>query len=255
MKRFGLMLLVLLLLSPAAFADPLIPLQDFAGTVTVFYNGTDDADGQYVYAYSYPCVEETGDLSSVCVNEYYRKRIQEYTADYIPSLADYYGGIYQSVSTDITYRITCNNDEFFSVLLHRTEDVEGEVSESWEGNTFARSSEVIGSLTSLPKLLGIVDAGESDEWLEDRQSRRVWEALCRLVWEAVEANPNGIGFYPDLEEEDLEYIIDPVISLDQDFYMDDRGNLVFFVLPGRLAPEDAGLITFTFTLADLKDEL
>ena len=53
----------------------------------------------------------------------------------------------------------------------------------------------------------------------------------------------------------LEDIIDPVFSLDHDFWMDEEGNLVFFILPGRIAPADAGLITFTFTLEELRDEL
>ena len=194
-------------------------------------------------------------LSTVTVNEFYRKKIQEYKSDYIPSLADYYGSIRRSVTVKISYEITCNNDEFFSVLIRRTEDDGDEISESWEGNTFSRSSDMIGSLTSVPHLLGILDYGESDEWLEDRQSRKVADALCTLILEAIQNNHGDIDYYPDLKAEDLEDIIDPVFSLDHDFWMDEEGNLVFFILPGRIAPADAGLITFTFTLEELRDEL
>jgi len=37
--------------------------------------------------------------------------------------------------------------------------------------------------------------------------------------------------------------------------MDEAGNLVYFILPGRIAPADAGLLTYTFTLKELRDEL
>ena len=254
-KRFLAFLLSALLLFPAALADPLPLEEDLSDTVTIFYNGEDDSDGRYVYTYRYPLAVESDDLSAVCVNEFYRKKVREFTDDYIPSLADYYAGLSLNVDVEVSYVVTCNNDEWFSVLIHKTETVDGETIESWEGNTFARSSTVVGSLTSLPKLLGILDAGESDEWLEDRQSQKVWKVLCSLVWDEIMENPDGIGFYTDLQKEDLEYIIDPVLSLDQDFYMDEAGNLVFFILPGRVAPEDAGLITFSFSLEEIKDEL
>ena len=173
MKRFLSLLLFLFIFLPAAAADPLSVAEDYAEDITVYYNGTDDSDGRYLYSYRYPRVsdEDPGDLSAVCVNEFYRKKIQEYKSDYIPSLADYYGSIRRSVTVKISYEITCNNDEFFSVLIRRTEDDGDEISESWEGNTFSRSSDMIGSLTSVPHLLGILDYGESDEWLEDRQSQ------------------------------------------------------------------------------------
>ena len=255
MIRFLSFFLALLLLIPAASADPLSLAEDLSDTVVVFYNETDSSDGQYVYSYCYPCISEADELSAVSINEYYRKKIQEYRDFYIPSQASEYASRYQNVNITVSYEITCNNDRFFSVLIHKTEDVEGELTEIWEGNTFARSSEVIGSLTSLPKLLGLVDDGESDEWLEDRQTMKVWEALCTLIWDAVRNNPDGIEYHPELQKEDLEFIIDPVLSLDQDFYLDETGGLVFFILPGRIAPESAGLLTFSFSLDEILDEL
>ncbi len=256
MKRFMAFLLALLLAVPAALADPL-PLsdEDLTETITVFYNGKDDSDGCYVWSCRYPVVSEDVDLSAVCVNEFYRKKVEEYVDFYGPSQAQEYSAQYLNVSISVSYEVMRNDDDFFSVLVHKTEDVEGEITETWEGNTFARSSEVIGSLTSLPRLLGLVDDGESDEWLEDRQSRKVWEVLCGLVWEAIQENPEGIGYWEDLEKEELEEIIDPVISLDQDFYLDASGNLVFFILPGRAAPAEAGLLTFAFDPEEFLDEL
>ena len=256
MKRFAVFIMALLLLIPAASADPL-PLAEegLSETITVFYNGSDDSDGRYVWSCRYPRVRDEVDLSAVCVNEYYRKMVEEYVDFYGPSQAQEYSGQHLDATITVSFEVTCNNDDFFSVLIHKTEDIEGEVTESWEGNTFARSSEVIGSLTSLPKLLGLVDAGESDDWLEDRQTMKVWEVLCSMVWDAIRNSPDRMGCYESLEKEDLEEIIDPELSLDQDFYLDESGNLVFFILPGRAAPADAGLLTFSFDLEELRDEL
>ena len=255
MRRFLLILLLLLLFVSPVSADPLSLSEDLEDTVTVFYNGEDDSGGCYVYSFCYPCVSDSNDLSAVCINEYYSRKVEEYKDFYIPSQATEYGRYCQNVDIKVSYLLTCNNDDFFSVLISKTENVEGDITVVWEGNTFSRSSEVIGSLTSLPKLLGLVDDGESDEWYEDRQSMKVFEVICSLVWEEIRSNPDSLPYVPDLEKEDLEYIIDPVLSLDQDFYLDENGNVVFFILPGRIAPEDAGLMTFIFSPEQIRDEL
>ena len=258
MKRLSAVFLALLLLVSAAAADPLVlDGNDLAETVTVFYNGQDDSDGLYVFSCRYPSVLQTdpAGLAAACINDFYGKKLQEYLDFYIPSQAQAYKSSHQNAAFGISYEITCNNDDFFSVLIRRKGDIGGKTYEILEGNTFARSGEIIGTLTSLPVMLGILKNGESDEWLRDRQYQIVWEALCTLVWDAIRENPAGIEFDPGLTKEDLESVIDPSISLEQDFWMDEAGNVVFFILPGRVAPAEAGLITFTFTLEELRDEL
>ena len=86
MKRFLSLFLILFLLVPPVSADPLLPEEDYAEDITVFYNGTDDSGGWYLYSYRYPRVSDADpdDLSAVCVNEFYRKKIQEYKVDSEP---------------------------------------------------------------------------------------------------------------------------------------------------------------------------
>jgi len=266
MKRFvcAFLSFFLLFLSVAA-ADPLALTDDFTDTVTVYYNSEDASDGSYIYSYKFPHAfvpesntEET-DLSAASVNRYYEKRIQEYTVDYIPNQADYFASQYQSVSVNVTYQIMCNNDDFFSVLLHKTEEVDGETEETWEGNTFSRASEMVGQLTSLPKLLGVLDAGESDEWMEDRQSNRIWEVICTIVWNTIQKNPDNLEFDPALTREDVESIITPEYSLDQDFFIDENGDIVFFILSRFILSEEAaeknGIVPFRMTLEEIDDEM
>jgi hypothetical protein len=118
---------------------------------------------------------------------------------------------------------------------------------------------MVGQLTSLPKLLGILDAGESDEWVEDRQSNRIWEVICTLVWNNIRNNPDHLSFDPSLTKEDLEFIITPEYSLDQDFYIDENGDVVFFILSRFIlseeAAEETGYIPFRMTLEEIDDEM
>ena len=255
--KFVLFLLVIcFFVVSSALADPFPLGEDLTDTVTVFYNGEDAADGQYVYTYRFPVIADENELSAICVNEYYAKRVQEDLTFYVLIDADDYGSRFQSVTKNVSYRITCNNDDYFSVLIRKaTEFDDGEVSEEWEGNTFARSGEMVGSVTSLPNLLGKVESGESDDWLEDRQSEKVCEVLCDLIFQRIQDNSGEIEYRPDLEKEDLELLINPMFSLDHDFYMNESGNPVFFFRPGSIAPEKSGLITFTFTLEEILDEL
>ena len=104
---------------------------------------------------------------------------------------------------------------------------------------------------SLPNILGILDPGESDDWLEERQARKACEAVRDLVWDAILENPDEIPSDPDLPKEDLELIFDPEL----DFWLDETGNPVFFILPGRAADEEFGLLTFPVSLEEIRDEM
>ena len=240
----------LLLLPSFSFADPLPLAEDLSETVTVFYNGEDETGGSYRYSYTYPYADPE-DPTAYLVNTYYEYLVKD-TLDYrIPNLSDYYSGIHLDVSVEISYEVTCNNEEYFSVLIHKTENVDGEVSETWNGDTFSRKNGMPGSVCSLPNILGILDAGESDEWLENRQARKIQEIVRNLVWELILENRDGIDYDPGFPEEDLELVFDP----EMDFWLDETGNPVFFILPGRIAPEEAGLLTYSVSLETIRDEI
>ena len=118
---------------------------------------------------------------------------------------------------------------------------------------------MVGSLTSLPKLLGVLDAGESDEYVEDRKSNKIWEVICNLLWNKIQENTDGFEFDPFLTREDLEFIITPEYSLDQDFYVDENGDVIFFILSRFVlteeAAEETGFVPFRITLEEIDDEM
>ena len=67
----------------------------------------------------------------------------------------------------------------------------------------------------------------------------------------IRANPDQIPYDPELPEEDLELIFDPEL----DFWLDETGNPVFFILPGRAADPEAGLLTYSVSIEEIRDEM
>lgn len=260
MKRFLSLLLVFLLLLPSALADPLPLLEDLADTVTVVYHDQDPASASYVYSYRYPHADPT-DPTAYRVNSYYEYLVKD-TLDYtVPTLSEYYAGQDQSASVQITYEVTCNNDEFFSVLLRQTETENGLSWDTWTGNTFSRLDGMPDTTFDLPRLLGTLRSGESDEWLENRQTEKAREAVWTLVWEIIEKNASGL-YNPAYTREDLLFDLTP----ETDFYLDETGNPVFFVacpppgtqldeIPSLSADPSCTLLLFPLSLEDIEDEI
>ena len=128
------------------------------------------------------------------------------------------------------------------------------LSESWEGNTFSRLTGMPDSTFDLPRLLGILQVGEHDNWLEDRQTRKASEAVWNLIWEIIRRNEENL-YNPAYTKEDLTYDLLP----ESDFYLDETGNPVFYVVSSPAAPLSSDpsrtLLLFPLALEDIEDEL
>lgn len=248
MKRIVL-ILVLVLFASSALADPLPLLDDLAETITIPYDKNDPSAGQYVYSYRYPYADPS-DPTAYRINGFYEYLVKD-TRDYtVPNLSEYYAGQRQNVSVDISYEITCNNEEFFSVLIHKKENVEGVFTESWEGNTFSRLTGMPDSTFDLPRLLGTLEVGEHDDWLENRQTLKASRAVWNLVWDIIQADPEGV-YDPGYTREYLELDFLP----ESDFYLDETGNPVFYIAPGLAADASLGLLLFPLSLEEIEDEM
>ena len=74
-----------------------------------------------------------------------------------------------------------------------------------------------------------------------------------MVWNMIEENDAGID-YGGLTEDYLEGIFFP----EEDFYLDENGDPVFYLQPGDVyeeVPEGTDLLTFPIALEDILDEL
>ncbi len=242
MRKFTALLLVLFLLLPAAaLADPLPLGEDLAGVVSEEY---------YEYSYRYPHIDES-DPRAPLVNNLFDSEVSIAVNEGIPSTADYYAGISTNAWVTIDYEITLSNDEFFSVRIRtETETEEDGVFETWKGYTFSLLNGNPGQTFTISQILGIQKAGETDEDLENRYAAQIHAAVCRLVWEQIRENPDGIPYYDWLTKEDLEYVLKP----DDHFWLDETGNPVFYIDPGVIADIDAGTVTFSVTFEEIDDE-
>jgi len=240
MKRItGLM--IVCLLAACACAEPLEMAADLADTVKVEIGG----GAEYIYTYTYPQVDEE-DPSAELINSFYQYKVSDAVDFEIPMNADYYisQGTEENVTVDISYQVTCNNDDYFSVLIRTAQ---GEFV-TWTGHVFSRKDIKPGSSVALPYLLGVLESEETDTWLQDRQTAKADALVREMVWEALE--DSDIEVYEDFEEESLEYGFFP----EEDFYLDETGNPVFYLEPG-FADGSGELLTFPITIEDILDEM
>ena len=244
MKKLFSLLLVLMLLMSSALADPLALLEDLSGSVSEPCNGNDLSAGTFVFSYRYPRVSDEGE-DGAAINAFFRTKA-EYLEDF--TIPMYRG---ENTSTEWTYTVTCNNDDYFSVLLKREKTTEDGTALKWEACVFSRKNPDPGSSYTLPKLLNILAADENEEWIREHQNEKANEAVRGLVWDMMEENEAGIGYYPDYLEEYLLEDFNP----EEDYYLDENGEPVFYLNPGVAAPAEFGLLTFPITLEEIDDEL
>ena len=64
-------------------------------------------------------------------------------------------------------------------------------------------------------------------------------------------NEEDIEYYPDFTKDDLSHVFFP----EENYFLDETGNPVFYLQPGVAAPETVGLLTFSISLEDILDEL
>jgi len=248
-KRF-LALLLALLLPVAASADVLLT-EDLTGTVS---------ETDYVYSYCYPQADPS-DPSAAHINNFFSQLVEDAVDMQIPSAAQSYAGSGTSKSVRITYEVTLNNSEFFSVRVctaSREEDEYGEAIdyETWTGYTFSLVSGMTGQTSTISHILGILRSEETDEWLEERQESRVNDAVLSLVWERIEENPDGNPLFSSLVFEDLDFF-----NPDKDFWLDGDGNPVFYI--EFFVPDETGesglprkvQLTFPISLEEIDDAI
>ena len=250
MKRILSFFLVLALCCSAALADPLPLLEDYTGEIAEPYDPEDPSEGTFVYSWRYPHPDEEAE-GGAAVSIFYDDLISDRLNNYVPMLQDAFEG-YDS-SMVITYTVTCNNDDFFSVLIRKEEKNPDIFRVSWNACVFSRKYGSPGVTYTLPKVLGILSANENEEWLQNRQTEKANALIREMVWDMIQDNPDGLD-YGDLTEETLSYIFFP----EENFYLDEDGNPVFYLQPADVfaeVPEGTDLFTFPISLEDILDEL
>lgn len=177
------------------------------------------------------------------INQYYLELAARLEAGQLPpgavwSADDQSGGDAPG-SWELGYEITRNDAEYLSVVLHLRQLSGGGETETLSADTFLRG-EVPRRLT-LSELLG-AEAADGDANAAD--------LVYDLIWEIVQVGMENVeGDYLDsLTLDSVRSALDP----ETDFYLDDNGNIVFFIEPGLLAGEIAGVLLYPFSPYELR---
>jgi len=250
MKKFLLMFLCLMFAATAC-ADPLPLGAELSGTAC-FPEGTDEATAQYIYRYAYPTVNGEDEVSQM-INEFYAYMVSDALGFAAPMAAEEAAFSGAQAYTAITSEVTCNNDAFFSVKVVNETFMGAAASSIVSGHVFARTGDKAGTVVSLPYMLDLLDADETDTWLLDRQTAKADAMVRSLVWDVIQDQlaDGAVGYYDDLTRE----IFDNNFYPEEDFYLDAEGNLIFFLQEGTVAPVTEGVLYFPFTLEELLDEI
>ena len=252
MKRYMALFacLILAALSALSLAEPMTLGDDLAGVVC-WPEGSDESHAAYVFSYRYPQLLGDSENAGV-INEFYAYTADDDLTFKAPMDADSLPPDALPSRREVSYEITCNNDEYFSVLLRSSASINGEDILTCSAQVFCHTSGKAGHLITLPYLLGILEGGENDTWLEERQKLKANTCVNDMIWAQIEARAaRGESFLPDFDRELLEAYFYP----EEDFYLDEHGNPVFFLQPGIAQEEAAGILLFTSTLDELLDEI
>jgi hypothetical protein len=200
-----------------------------------------DEPWTYHYSYRYPFL--TGDgLAQEAINDYFRNALNEMTMLVIPMFAAdpiMVGDGGNEISQN--YEITCNNDDYFSILLTQAQTVDGEARTTLQSAVFAASGEYTGqSLT----LRGLVEVGPS--------SQALGEAVLQDIWEDIKSQMRDVssGWKSNLSSDILRAEFYPEVH----FYADSMANAVFYLQPGQFR-QDGRAVTYTYTPQRLEELL
>ncbi len=253
MKRIFFLLLVLTLLPLCGMAEAPLTFADDLNGVYLWPEGASEADATYVYRYAYPQMTEDN-AAAQAFNLIYQYEVSDALGYECPMIASDRPAELGQMQVDITYSITHQSAEALSIRIDKKSTEGGEVTHhDVKGHTFSLTGAFSGMITSLPYLLDQLEPGETDEWLINRQTAKADTCVRELVWMLIEQDMKAPDspIYPEFTEEDLAWSFYP----EEDFFLDEAGNFVFFLQPGVIAPAEYGPFCYTLTLEELLDEI
>ena len=248
MKRLLCMLCALCLLAPCALAESagmVAQAKPLSGE-QYYPAGADAQSAAYVFRYAYPQFQgQAGGLSQI--NAYYASLMQDMVNTVMPqTVADMDSLPAQGAPTGYTqidYRIIATTDDYLSVLLSTRQFGGNSETESLTGNVFALSGVYQGQALSLSQLTGLEqqDGANGNSYAS--------ELVYGLVWQIIQqeqANQQR-DYLPGITQSDLQGVFTP----ETDFYLDQDGNIVFYIQSGEIASDVEGILTYPFSVAEL----
>ncbi|HPF87318.1 MAG TPA: hypothetical protein PK537_04590 [Candidatus Limiplasma sp.] len=245
MKRILGITVCLLLLVTGAVAQTVPQAEPLCGEV--FYpQGSTANTASFVFRYQLPQFSSDQpqcDAINACFATYADTLISTVIPDTVSTLDTLPADGEPAYSVELNYSVTASTDAYLSVLLVSQKFLGNTLLESWEAKVFAVSGIYAGQQISLSQAIGLEQT--EGEQAADTAS----ELVYGLVWQIVQYEIGAMqkAYFPDVTEDDLRRVFAP----QTDFYLDENGNLVFFIQAGTIAGEVEGVLTYPFMAAEL----
>lgn len=209
--------------------------------IVTWPEGASAHQATFLISYQYPQLAPETEADAA-INQYY----QDMAAD-LHALAKQ---AYEEEETqmEIVCEVTHHSARYVSIVQTMIELGGNGERESLSADTFARDGVYAGQPLSLSQVLGLEDTDD----LSTAQS--VAETLAYdLIWQIIERGMENAesDYLSGITLEDLKHAFFP----ETDFYLDENGNVVFFIQAGEIAGEIAGILRFPFAPAELLSAL
>lgn len=235
MKKALLILMVLLVLlyTSGGMAQELMQMRfeglllsdPLSGTI-VRPEGADASQAVFKVQYTFPQFYPDSATANL-INAYF----QRLDAD---GLFDVWDGSYE-----INFEMMHNSARYLSIMLTRY--TASNAQESACAVTFALDGIYAGKNILLNEMLGIDQLSQAEA------------IVYELVWQIIQRELiQGTG---DYLEGITKHSLYESFAPEKDFYLDDDGNIVFFIQPGFISAEIAGILRFPFSPAELLAEI
>lgn len=252
MFRILLLLLTMTLLPVPGLAEaPLTFAENLTGMYT-WPEGSTLEDASYVYRYTYPQIAGD-DTLAMTINNVFQYEATDALGFECPMIGSSHPAEDGQMQVTLTYTITHLSDAYLSVRIDKEVVVGQTSSHILKAYTFALTGKDAGTVTSLPYLLGLMEQGETDEWYIDRQTAKADACAREMIWALIEKDMKSDAslIWEDFTFEELEWSFYP----EEDFYLDEEGNFIFFLQENVIAPTEAGQFLYLLTLDELLDEI
>lgn len=240
-------LTLLVFMAMPAYAQPFDMGQPLAGE-EAYPDGSTTDNARFMLTYSFPQIVPVTEEDAV-INTFYQEAVDDLVQMTAPML---YDEVAESIGQDVTAyldvscQVTANTDDFFSVLVTQEQFMGASVGQMVQGNVFARKGDGADGIVTLPYVLGFSPDDEVS-------ATSVIDTVYNLVWEIIveQMKAGSVDYFEELTQENLFAEFYP----ESDFYLDEQGNIVFYIQPAALASAAAGVLTFPFSPAEIMSEM
>lgn len=250
MFRFLTLMMVLLFMPMSGLAEAPLTFTDDLEAVYTWPEGSTVEEAAYVYRAVYPQIAGDSALA-MTINNVFQYEASDALGFECPMIGSGHDVSLGQMQVTLDYEITHMSSEYLSVRVNKQVVVSDMVSCVVKAFNFRLTGEKAGTVTSLPYLLGLMKPGETDEWYVDRQTLKANTCAREMVWTQIEKDMKAGVIYDDLTFEEFEWGFYP----EEDFYLDEEGNFVFFIQENVIAPQEAGQFFFTISMDEILDEI